>query len=197
VALQIISSILLVSESGGYLPSLQEDFMQLSDAGFDLIKRFEGFRAHTYLDAAGLPTVGYGHQLLNHASFPNGISEDDAESILRADVSEAVKLVEMLVKVPLTQGQFDALVDFVYNLGQERFARSTLLRALNGGRYQAAGEQLVRWDLVNGEENLGLRARRLAELALWVASTPQAMANPKPAAGVKPPQTAANSEIAA
>jgi lysozyme len=149
--------------------------MQLSDDGLEMIKRFEGFRSHTYLDAGGLPTIGYGHRLLNPAMFPNGVSEQDAASILRADVHEAEQVVERHVKVPLTQGQFDALVDFVFNLGVARFQRSTLLHALNGGRYQAAGEQLLRWDLVKGEENLGLRARRLAELKLWSASTPQRM----------------------
>lgn len=179
--------------------------MQLSDAGLEMIKRFEGFRAHTYLDAAGVPTVGYGHRLLQPHAFPNCLSQDDAASILRADVRDAVQVVERLVKVPLTQGQFDALVDFVFNLGQERFARSTLLRALNGGRYQAAGEQLLRWDLVNVEENQGLRARRLAELTLWNASmlpsmpsssTPaQFVSEPQPApgkpvAGARPPQSA-------
>jgi lysozyme len=146
-----------------------------------MIKQFEGFRTQIYQDAAGLPTIGYGHRLLNPGSFPNGVTEDAAASILRADLCAAITVVELLVKVPLTQGQFDALVDFVFNLGQERFARSTLPRALNGGRYQAAGEQLLRWDLINGEENQGLRQRRLAELTLWNASTPQPMAQPKAA----------------
>jgi lysozyme len=192
--LQIISSFLLASESG-YLIPFQEGKMQLSDAGLEMIKGFEGFRTHTYLDGAGLPTIGYGHRLLNPSSFPNGIGEDDAASILRADVHDAEVAIERLVKVPLTQGQFDALVDFVFNLGQERFARSTLLRALNGGRYQAAGEQLLRWDLVAGEECEGLRKRRVAELTLWNASTPQAMAQPKlehdkPVASARPDESA-------
>lgn len=154
--------------------------MELSEQGLETIKRWEGFRAHIYLDAAGLPTIGYGHRLLHPGSFPHKVTEDEAASILRADVRAASAVIARLVKVPLTQGQFDALVDFIFNLGQERFARSTLLRALNGGRYQAAGEQLLRWDLVNGKENQALRARRLAELTLWNASTPQPMAEPGP-----------------
>jgi lysozyme len=148
---------------------LREEYMQLSNVGLELIKRFEGFRAHTYLDPAGLATIGYGHRLTEPGLYPNGITEEQATEILRADVQDALGSVERLVKVPLSQNQVDALVDFVFNLGQERFARSTLLRALNGGRYQAAGEQLLRWDLIAGQENLGLRARRLAELALWNA----------------------------
>jgi len=186
--LQNNSEFLLVSK---YLVRLQEVNMELSDTGLEMIKRFEGFCPRSYHGAAGLPTIGYGHRLLNSASFPNGVTEDDAASILRADVREAATVVERLVTVPLTQGQFDAIVDFVFNLGQERFARSTLLRALNGGRYQAAGEQLLRWDLVNGEENQGLRMRRLAEMTLWNASTPQAMALPRVIpASVRPEQRA-------
>jgi lysozyme len=146
--------------------------MELSETGLELIKRFEGFRERAYLDAAGLPTIGYGHRLLNPAQYPDGIGEQEAATMLRSDVQDAIRTIERMVTVPLTQGQFDALVDFVFNLGCERLKRSTLLRALNGGRYQAAGEQLLRWDLIQGQENLGLRARRLAELKLWNASTP-------------------------
>ncbi|MDR3793179.1 MAG: lysozyme [Terracidiphilus sp.] len=144
----------------------------MSETGLELIKRFEGFREHAYLDAAGLPTIGYGHRLTNPGQYPDGISEEEAAAILRSDVQDAIQTIERMVTVPLTQGQFDALVDFVFNLGCERLRRSTLLRALNGGRYQAAGEQLLRWDLIQGQENLGLRARRLAELKLWNASKP-------------------------
>jgi lysozyme len=72
-----------------------------------------------------------------------------------------------LVRVPLTQGQFDALVDFCFNLGAGRLAASTLLKALNARRYDAAGEQLLRWDVAAGEVNAGLRARREAEARLW------------------------------
>ena len=161
--------------------------MELSEEGFELIKRFEGFRSRTYLDPAGLPTIGYGHRVLNPALFPNRITEDEASAILRTDVRDAIGSIERMVKVPLTQGQLDALVDFVFNLGSERLARSTLLRALNGGRYQAAGEQLLRWDLIQGHENLGLRARRLAEIKLWNTSTPGSGAAevPKPLAGAE------------
>jgi lysozyme len=150
--------------------------MQLSKSGLEMIKKFEGFRAHPYKDPAGLATIGYGHRLTEPGLYPNGITEEQATEILRADVQDAVQTVERLVKAPLSQNQFDALVDFVFNLGEGRFARSTLLRALNGGRYQAAGEQLLRWDLIAGQKNLGLRARRLAELALWNA--PAAAAEP-------------------
>jgi len=69
--------------------------------------------------------------------------------------------------VPLSQGQFDALVDFVFNLGSGRLASSTLLKILNAGRYADAAEQLLRWDQAGGKECPPLKARREAELALW------------------------------
>ena len=141
--------------------------MKLSNAGLELLKRSEGFRGRTYKDANGLPTIGYGHRLLQSESFPGGIGEAKAAEILVVDVRNAEQAVERLVKVQLTQGQFDALVDFCFNLGSGRLASSTLLKVLNGGQYEAAAEQLQRWDRAGGEENSGLKARREAELALW------------------------------
>jgi lysozyme len=141
--------------------------MKLSAEGLELIKRFEGFRGQQYTDVAGFLTIGYGHRIVPPESFPNGVSEPQAATILTSDVSEAERAVARLVKVVLTQGQFDALVDFCFNLGAGRLAKSTLLRALNAGRYDAASEQLLVWDLAGGEVNLGLKARREAELRLW------------------------------
>jgi lysozyme len=145
--------------------------MQLSAAGLELLKRSEGFRGSTYLDVNGFPTIGYGHRLLHPDSFPDGIGEAQAAEILVSDVREAEQAVARLVKVALTQGQFDALVDFCFNLGAGRLASSTLLMVLNGGRFEAAAEQLLRWDIAGGHENAGLKARREAEFALWAGSS--------------------------
>jgi lysozyme len=141
--------------------------VDLSAAGLELLKRAEGFRGRVYLDVAGLPTIGYGHRLLAHESYPEGIDEARAAEILSVDVRAAEGAVERLAKVELTQGMFDALTDFCFNLGAARLASSTLLKALNGGRYDAARQQLLRWDLAGGEANPGLKARREAEFALW------------------------------
>lgn len=143
--------------------------MQLSAAGLELIMKSEGFRAKTYLDIAGIPTIGFGHRLLAHEGWPNGISAAQAEQILTGDVSGAEQAVSRLVKVPLTQNQFDALVDFCFNVGSGRLASSTLLKALNRGRYDDAREQLLRWDLAGGKECPALKARREAEFQLWGA----------------------------
>lgn len=157
--------------------------MQLSAAGLDLIQRFEGFRSRQYTDVAGFPTIGYGHRIVPPEAFPAGVSESQAATLLAADVCQAERAVASLVKVALTQGQFDALVDFTYNLGAGRLAGSTLLRCLNAGRYDAAAEQLLFWDLAGGEVNLGLKARREAELRLW-KSAPQLC----PVSSSQPPQ---------
>jgi len=141
--------------------------MKLSVAGLELVKRSEGFRNRSYKDANGFPTIGYGHRLLHPDSFPDSIGEAQAEELLASDVRDAEQAVGRLVEVPLTQGQFDALVDFCFNLGAGRLASSTLLKALNGGRYEDAAEQLLRWDMAGGKENAGLKARREAEYALW------------------------------
>jgi len=141
--------------------------MKFSAAGMELLKRFEGFRNRVYLDVAGLPTIGYGHRLLHSDSFPNGIDEPQAANLLACDVRDAEQAVERMVKAPLTQGQFDALVDFTFNLGAGRLASSTLLKSLNAGRYDDAAEQLLRWDHAGGQEMAALKSRREAEAALW------------------------------
>ena len=150
--------------------------MKLSAAGLELLKQSEGFRSQTYMDVNGFPTIGYGHRLLHPESFPGKISEAQAAEMLISDVRDAEQAVKRLVKVQLTQGQFDALVDFCFNLGAGRLASSTLLKILNCSRYEAAAEQLLRWDIACGEENAGLKARREAEFALWSTASPDQIA---------------------
>jgi lysozyme len=141
--------------------------MKLSAAGMELLKKSEGFRNRVYLDVAGIPTIGYGHRLLHPESFPDGVDEPHAAELLACDVRDAEQAVERLVKVPLEQGQFDALVDFCYNLGAGRFATSTLLKRLNAGDYDQAMHELMRWDRAGGKELPALKARREAEAVLW------------------------------
>ena len=141
--------------------------MEFSAAGLDLLKRSEGFRSRVYLDVAGLPTIGYGHRLIHPETFPHGVTEAQATQILLGDLREAEQAVARLVKVPLTQGQYDALVDFCFNLGAGRLSSSTLLKALNAGRYDDAVEQLLRWDHAGNRQCAALKARREAEAELW------------------------------
>lgn len=147
--------------------------MQLSTAGLTLLKQSEGLRTQTYLDVAELPTIGYGHRLVHPECYPNGITTAQAETILAWDLREAEQAVTRLVKVALNQGQFDALVDFTFNLGAGRLAASTLLSDLNDGNYHAAAQQLLRWDHSGDREIPALKARRAAEFQLWNAEPAQ------------------------
>ena len=101
--------------------------MKLSAAGRAVDEKSEGFRSRAYRDIAGLATIGYGHKIRPNEAFPPEITEQKAEALLQGDVSEAEQAVIRLVKVPLTQGQFDALVDFAFNLGAARLQTSAAI----------------------------------------------------------------------
>jgi lysozyme len=150
--------------------------MKLSKDGLELIKKSEGFRGRVYLDSAGLATIGYGHKLSSQESFPAGITEAAAIMLLSADVIHAEDAVGRLVKVVLTQGQFDALTDFCFNLGAGRLASSTLLKLLNAGDHDAARQQLQLWDQAGGKVAKGLEIRRRAEFDLWADVKPKTIA---------------------
>lgn len=139
--------------------------MHISQQGLDLIKSFEGLRLSAYKCPADVWTIGYG----TTAGVKPGqtITKERAEELLREDVKRFEDQVLRLVKVPLTQGQFDALVSFVYNLGAGNLSNSTLLRLLNEGDYAGAGAQFERWTKAGGKVLAGLVRRRAAERALF------------------------------
>ena len=142
----------------------------ITQEGLNLIKRFEGFEPQIYLDAAGLPTIGYGHLLRPGEAqmFKNGISEAAGEALLIKDVLLAEQTVLRLIKVPLTNGQFDALVSFTFNLGGGALQRSTLRRKVNREEHEDVPEQFMRWVWAGGRKLRGLVRRREAEAALYV-----------------------------
>lgn len=141
----------------------------LSHAGIKELKAHEGLRLKAYPDPGskdGKPwTIGYGHTRTAHEGMV--ITEAEAEALLRQDVAWAERAVNNLVKVRLSQSQFDALVSFVYNVGQGAFQRSTLLRLLNKGQYDAVPAQLMRWVNNDGRQMRGLVVRRRKEAEMW------------------------------
>jgi len=137
-----------------------------SDRGLNLIRHYEGFSSKPYLCAGGRWTIGYGHVILPDETFTE-ITEDEAIVLLSRDVMEAEGAVDILVKVPLNQNQFDALVSFVYNLGSGNLKSSTLLKLLNASDYDGAAKQFDRWVYAGGRQLLGLIARRKAEEDLF------------------------------
>ena len=146
--------------------------MNISEAGIDLAREFEGDVRNIYTDGAGHKTVGIGHKVLTGEVFNCPLSDDDVAELFRKDCAVAVGAVNRLVKVQLTQNAFDALVDFTYNLGAGSLVGSTLLTLLNAGNYIAAANEFPRWDKerVNGElvESAGLARRRAAEKSLFL-----------------------------
>jgi len=157
--------------------------MRASANCYDLIKAFEGLHAvkadgtvRAYICPAGKWTIGYGSTKGVRSGM--NISKAEAEELLVKDVNEFESAVNRLVKVPLTQNQFDALVSFAFNVGEGNLARSTLLRKLNTGDYDSVPAELNRWNKarVNGELTAlkGLTRRRSAEGALFSMDAPLA-----------------------
>lgn len=146
---------------------------KISQRGLDELKRQEGFRSTAYRDEGGNWTIGYGHLIKprDSVTMVSEITREQAEELLRQDLAEAEKAVNRYVDVPLTQGQYDALVSFVFNVGAGAFAESTLLQRLNDGDYDGAAEELRRWDkvTVDGEKRSSeiLANRREAEREMW------------------------------
>lgn len=146
--------------------------MQTSDKGIALIKQFEGCKLTAYQDSVGVWTIGYGWtQPVDGKPVRAGmtIKQETAERLLKTGLVSYEIDVSRLVKVSLTQGQFDALVSFTYNLGARSLSTSTLLRKLNAGDYAGAADEFLRWNKAGGKVLNGLTRRREAERALFLS----------------------------
>lgn len=143
--------------------------MVISKAGLGLIKEFEDCKLTAYPDPAtgGEPwTIGYGHT--------GGVKKGDvwtqaqADAAIIEDVDKFSDGVSALIgAAPTTQGQYDALVSFAYNVGLGNLKKSTLLRMHKDGDYSGAVGQFARWANANGKPMAGLKRRREAEAALY------------------------------
>ena len=146
--------------------------MQTSDKGIALIKQFEGCKLTAYQGSVGVWTIGYGWtKPVDGKPIRAGmtIKQETAERLLKTGLVSYENDVSRLVKVDLTQGQFDALVSFTYNLGARSLSTSTLLRKLNAGDYAGASDEFLRWNKAGGKVLNGLTRRREAERALFLS----------------------------
>lgn len=154
---------------------------QVTKRGEDLVLEFEGLRLKKYLDTSGLPTIGIGHLLTKSelasgkiriggvpVKWSFGLTREQAFDLLRQDLDIAEEAVDRLAP-GLTDGQFDALVSFTFNLGVEAFEGSTLLRKIRAGDLEAVPQQLMRWNKDEGKVLAGLTRRRQAEVDLWTS----------------------------
>lgn len=149
--------------------------MEPSSACFDLIKRFEGCKLTAYQDPGGTWTIGYGHTGLE-VKDGMSITQPWAEWYLKQDVKKAASSVYSLtIPLELTQGQLDALVSFVYNLGAGAFESSTLRRLLLNGSPELAADEFLKWvHMKEGDDEVvaqGLLDRRRAERALFLEAS--------------------------
>ena len=136
---------------------------------YDLIKEFEGCKLEAYPDPAthGEPiTIGVGHT--GGVKLGDVITQEQADEYLVNDVAHAANAVNQMVAVSITQGEFDALCSFAFNLGIGNLKNSTLLKKLNSGDIQGAADQFLVWNKAAGKVMAGLTRRREAERALFL-----------------------------
>lgn len=133
---------------------------------YELTKQFEGCKLVAYLDSGNVPTIGYGHT--RGVKIGDKITQAQADAWLIEDMKSAENDVTRLAKVALTQNQFNACVDFVFNLGGTNFAKSTLLKFINEGKFKEAANEFPKWNKCAGKELVGLTRRRLAEQSLFL-----------------------------
>lgn len=154
---------------------------QINSDGEKLIKQWEAFIPFAYDDfdtpqrrrvikpgdkVNGTLTIGYGH---TGPDVTPGMRIDQAraDALLRRDLDQFEAAVDRLVKVPINDNQFAALVSFAFNCGVGNFQGSTLLKKLNAGDYGAVPGELMKWTKSKGKQMQGLVNRRSAEAGLW------------------------------
>lgn len=164
---------------------------EINQAGLDLIKSFEGIpdgdpstvNLDPYVDPVGIYTIGWGHAIVWGNGFlrtstpgarakakqlyPNGLTMPQAEALLRNDLHATSIPVEGLVKVPVSDNQFAALVSFAFNVGANNLRSSTLLRKLNQRDYDGAALEFAKWNKASGKVLKGLVRRRAGEATLF------------------------------
>jgi len=156
--------------------------MKVDSNYFDFLGVAEGYKSKVYADSGGLPTIGFGHLLtkseinsgkiyINNVAvkYSLGLTPQQAMDLRRQDTSYVESCVNGLVQVALTQNQYNALISFTFNVGNEAFRTSTLLKKLNAGLYEEIPAQMRRWHHVAGKDVQGLINRREADVKLWLS----------------------------
>lgn len=129
-----------------------------------VVSQFEGYHPSAYRDPVGIPTICYGHT--GDVDMGQTLSRAECKELLAEDLGDAFDAVDQHVDTDLPPARRAALASFVYNVGEGKFARSTLLKRLNAGKVRAACDELDRWVYAKGRKLGGLVKRRAAERKL-------------------------------
>ena len=148
-----------------YLKMREEHTMNISAEGKALIKKFEGCKLEAYRCAAGVWTIGYG--TIKNVERGQTITQQEADEMFNHEMKEYETYVNTAVTVPLSQNQFDALVSWVFNLGNGNLQASTMLKVINSGDHAGVPAQIKRWNKAGGKVLDGLIRRREAEALLY------------------------------
>jgi lysozyme len=138
-----------------------------TQAGLDLIKEYESFSPTVYICPAGYATIGWGHVV--RKGDPEVVTKEQADVILAKDVEVAERGVLRLISVPLSDGQFDALVSFTFNLGSGTLQRSSLRAKINREEFEDASEVFGKYVYARGKKLKGLIRRRESERLLFLS----------------------------
>lgn len=155
--------------------------MKLSSLGRKFLALQEGFRCQPYRDVAGFLTIGVGHFITQSERSSgrieingqpvkytlHGLTTQQVYDLLGQDVGRFEYAVNQAIQVPLAQHQFDALVSLAFNIGACAFKESSLVRAINEGRWEDVPVQFMRWTRAAGKVLKGLERRRRAEVYVW------------------------------
>ena len=139
--------------------------------GVEFIKGWETLALVPYPCAAGVITWGYGHARKRVEPVPESVTEEGAEQLLARDITDACKSVLRLIRVPLTDEQFDALVSFAFNVGGGALQRSTLRQLVNREEHGDVPDEFLKWIRAGGKVLHGLVRRRRAEGEIYMEAS--------------------------
>lgn len=147
--------------------------LTLSLAGVGHLIQDEANVKTVYLDPVGIPTVCVGHTAtVTRKDVGKTFSDVECQELLRSDTRHAQAVVRSQIKALITQGQYDALVSFCFNVGTSACKASTLFKKINAGQCQAAGLEFAKWNKAQGRVLRGLTLRRAREAARWTQDCP-------------------------
>lgn len=140
--------------------------MNISQKGIDLIKKFEGCKLYSYRDSVGVATIGYGHT--KNVKMGMSITQAQADLFLKEDILLFEKSINAL-NINFTQGEFDALCSWCFNLGVGNFKSSTMYKYIIARKSDIEiTDQMVKWHNAGGKPLLGLKKRRCAEANMFL-----------------------------